>query len=108
MQVLVLAPCSKGESLREAIATDPELHEYQLDLIEVKRRGRNPGWSKLKSAMQGVGGSINVEWNAPTCMLECRIITRGEGDPAPIVGDLIAYLLDRFPDRIQTITIIPR
>ena len=108
MQVLVLVPCTKGDSLREAIVNDPELDQYQFYLLEVKRKGRYPGWAKLKSALQGIDGVINLKWDSSACTLQCRIHTRGEGDPAPIAGDLIAYLLQRFPDRVQGITIYPR
>jgi len=108
MQVLVFIPCTKGDSLREAIVNDPDLQQFQFSLIEVKRKGRNPGWAKLKSALQGVDGAINLKWEASSQTLQCRIITKGDGDPAPIVGDLVAYLLQRYPERIQGINILPR
>ncbi|MCX6070232.1 MAG: hypothetical protein NTU91_05130 [Chloroflexi bacterium] len=108
MQILVLVPCSKGPSLREAMVSDPELLRFQLDLVKEKLRGRRPGWAKLKSALQGIDGSLNIQWHANTSMLECRIITKSDSDPAPIAGDLVAYLMDRFSERIQAIHLIPR
>jgi hypothetical protein len=108
MQFLITVACTKGESLREAIVSDPELEQYQFSLLELKRKGRNPGWAKLKSALQGIDGTLNLIWDSPSAILQCKILTRGEADPAPIIGDLIAYLLQRFPDRVQSITVLPR
>jgi hypothetical protein len=108
VQILVLVPCSSGPSIRDTIVGDPELSAFQLDLLKEKRRGRRPGWAKLKSAIQGVDGALNIQWHANTATLECRIVTKLDSDPSPIVGDLIAYLMDRYSDRIQAIHIIPR
>jgi hypothetical protein len=51
---------------------------------------------------------VNIEWDADTKVLICRVVTRGRGKPNLIIGDFIDYLLKRFSRRIEAINIIPR
>jgi hypothetical protein len=53
-------------------------------------------------------GAVNIEWDADTKVLICRVVTRGRGKPNLIIGDFIDYLLKRFSRRIEAINIIPR
>jgi hypothetical protein len=108
MQTLVFVACTPGPSIREAIVRDAQLSAYQLELIKEKTRGRSPGWAKLKSAVLGIDGAVNLEWDTSVYTLHCRVVTRAGGDPAPILADLIGYLFDRFPERIQAVSILPR
>ncbi|MEW6567022.1 MAG: hypothetical protein AB1449_02420 [Chloroflexota bacterium] len=108
MQTLVLVACTPGPSIREAIVRDAQLSAFQLELIREKRRGRRPGWAKVKSAVLGIDGAVNLEWDYAAYTLQCRVVTRSGSDPAPILGDLVGYLFERFPDRIQSISILPR
>jgi predicted ThiF/HesA family dinucleotide-utilizing enzyme len=52
-------------------------------------------------------GAINIEWLPAAKVLLCRVITRAGGDPAPITGAFINYLLRRFKQEILTIVIRP-
>ncbi len=108
MQTLVLVACTPGPSIREAIVRDAQLGAFQLELVREKRRGRRPGWAKLKSAVLGIDGAVNLDWDSYSSTLQCRVITRSGSDPAPILADLVGYLFEQFPDRIQSVTILPR
>ena len=108
MQILIQVVCTKGRSLREAIANDRRLEGHHLQVVQQKRPGRPRGWAKLKSAAPDRHGAINLEWDADTNVLISRVVTRGKGKPSPIIGDYIAYLLARHARRVQAINIIPR
>jgi hypothetical protein len=103
MQILVLALCSKGKSLREAIGTDARLERYGLQVTRQLQAGRAPGWLKLH-ATDATRGALNIEWDAQSFVLSARVITRGSRKPSPIVGDFINYLLDRHWGRVESIT----
>lgn len=103
MQVLVQVLCSKGQSLREAIANDSRLEKFGLQVTREKQPGRAPGWMKLHSA-DSARGALNVEWDVQSAVLSARVITRGSRHPSPIVGDFINYLLARHGSRVQSIT----
>lgn len=108
MQILIQVICSKSRSLRQEIVKDRKLDKYGLSVSEEKRQGRLPGWSKIHSTLPDRDGAINIEWDAKTNVLFCRVITRGSGKPNLIIGDFVDYLLRRFTLRIKTINIIPR
>jgi len=103
MQILVQVLCSKGQSLREAIANDGRLESFNLQVVREKQPGRAPGWMKLHSS-DSARGALNVEWDAQSAVLSARVITRGSRQPSPIVGDFINYLLARHGGRVQSIT----
>jgi hypothetical protein len=108
MQVLVQVVCSRGPSLRDAVRTHPKLDGHYLRVTEHQRPGRPHGWSKLHSTLPDRHGAINLEWDADTCILLGRVITRGKGRPSLIIGDFVDFLLRRFRHRIQAINIVPR
>ena len=108
MQILIQTSCSKGRSLREAIASDARIGRHDLEVVQQKRPGRPRGWAKLKSTLPDRHGAINLEWDADTNVLISRVVTRGKGRPNLIVGDYIDYLLARHARRIQAINVIPR
>ena len=103
MQILVQVLCSKGASLREAIANDTRIDRYGLRVTSEKQPGRAPGWMKLHSA-DSARGALNVEWDSQSAILNARVITRGSRRPSPIVGDFVNYLLARHGSRVQSIT----
>jgi hypothetical protein len=103
MQILVQVLCSKGKSLREAIATDGRLERYSLQVTRQMQPGRAPGWLKLH-ATDTTRGALNIEWDAQSAVLSARVITRGSRKPSPIVGDFVNYLLSRHSSRVQSIT----
>ena len=108
MQVLVQVVCGGGPSLRDAIAKHTKLEEHDLVVTEQRRQGRQRGWTKVRSAIPGRHGAINLEWDADTRILISRVITRGRGKPNLIIGDFVDFLLRRFRSRVQAINIIPR
>ncbi len=102
MQILIHALCTKGESLREAIANDQRLSKHQLEIVREKQPGRAPGWMKVRSAGE-TPGVLNIEWHPQSSVLSARVITRGSGRPSQIVGDFVNYLLRRHGARVRTI-----
>lgn len=108
MQILIQAVCTRGRSLREAIANDSRIARHDLEVVQQKRPGRPRGWTKLHSTLPDRHGAINLEWDADTHVLVSRVVTRGRGRPNLIIGDYIDYLLARHARRIQAINVIPR
>ena len=108
MQILVQVVCTRGRSLRDAIAKDARLQRHRLRVSEQKRSGRAHGWTKVHSTEPDRRGAINLAWDANTNLLLARVITRGLGMPGLIVGDFVDLLMSRYRKRIQAINIIPR
>jgi hypothetical protein len=108
MQILVQVVCSRGPSLRDAIRTHRRLEQHGLHVTEHQRPGRPHGWSKVHSTHPDRHGAINIEWDADTGILLCRVVTRGSGRPNVIIGDFADFLLKHFRGRVQAINIIPR
>ena len=86
MQILIQVVCSKGRSLRQEIVKDGKLDKYGLSVSEEKRPGRPHGWAKVHSTGYDRHGAINIEWDAKTNVLLCRVVTRGAGKPNQIIG----------------------
>lgn len=107
MQILIQVLCSKGRSLREAIASDKRIDQFGLCVSSEKQPGRQPGWLKLHSA-DSARGALNIEWDAQSAVLSARVVTKGSRKPSPIVGDCVNYLLARHGSRVQSITIAYR
>ena len=103
MQILIHVLCTKGESVREAIADDHRLSKFGLEVTREKQAGRQPGWMKIRGT-DSTRGVLNVEWDSQSAVLTARVVTRGSRRPSPIVGDFVNYLLDRHRSRVQTIT----
>lgn len=108
MQTLIQVVCTKGVSLRDAIANDPQLGRFGLHVAKKQQPGRAHGWAKIHSLKRDRRGAINLEWDADTSILLCRVVNRGEGKPSHLVGDFIDYLLERRRSRVQSISIHPR
>ena len=105
MAQTILHVMAKGRrSMRDAIINDKQLEKFNLTVSEQKRPTRSPGWSKLHST-QGYDGAVNIQWIDEANMLLCRIVTKGDGDPSGIAGDLLRYLLARRKSQITSITI---
>lgn len=107
MQSIIQVTCYRGGSLREAIANDKRLEQYQLAVSRQKISGRNPGWAKLHSMDPQVHGAINLEWDPATKTLMARIVTKGKSIPDRIIGDFIAYLMHRHRKKIRSILLLP-
>lgn len=107
MQTLIQVFCVGKGSLREVIAKDANIEKYDLTVSETKSHGRSSGWSKIHSTV-GSYGAINIEWDANTNMLSCRVINRKGGNPGEIISYFIGYLLLKHKRRVQMINILPR
>ena len=105
MQTVIQVVCKSGRSMRDAIANDPKLEDSGLRTVTERKPGRKPGWTKVKSTMGDRRGTVNVQWNAGTSILECRVVNRGAGKPNRLVGDFVDYLLARHNRRVRHITI---
>jgi hypothetical protein len=108
MQTLVQVVCTRGPSLREAIVKNPRILRSHLRVVRQKQPGRPRGWAKIVSTEPDRPGAINVEWDANTSILLCRVVTKGGNRPNLVIGDFVDYLLGRFKRRIEAINIIPR
>jgi hypothetical protein len=106
MQTVIDVVCTKGRSLREAVADDRRLKRYELAVLNEKRPGRNPGWAKIRSTDPGCHGTINLEWDSSTRTLKCRVVNRRGGKPGDVVSKFVHYLLDRFGRRIRLLLIL--
>lgn len=107
MQTLVHIFCTPGPSVRDAIANDPRLGSHYFEILLERKSGRSPGWTKMRSEVEDRRGSINVQWNAATKVLSCRVVNKGSGKPNLIIGDFVDYLLQRHRRRIKLITVLP-
>jgi hypothetical protein len=108
MQTVIQVISSSETSLREAIHRDHELPHYRLVVTRVKRRGRNPGWSKMRSKIPGSHGAINFKWDPAVRILQCRVVTKQGCTPQAIIGDFVNYLLTQFEGIVGSINIISR
>ncbi|MEP6591828.1 MAG: hypothetical protein ABJC19_11650 [Gemmatimonadota bacterium] len=108
MQTLVQIICTRGPSLRDGIVNDAKLAAHQLCVVEKQRSGRSKGWAKLHSTAPDRRGALNIEWDAATSILLCRIVNRGAARPHLILGDFIDYIFHRHRRRIEAVNIVPR
>jgi hypothetical protein len=108
MQTLIQVVCSERKSLRDVIAHDERLKKYKFYVEAKQKPGRSPGWAKIHSKDAKVRGAINITWQSRVNILNCRVITKGTGKPANIIGDFTKYLLARFSKKIQSVIIVPR
>ncbi len=107
MQTLVQVICTPGASVRDAIASDPKLGRHGFEILYEHKPGRSPGWTKLRSRAIGRRGTLNIQWNAATKVLSCRVVNKGAGKPNFVIGDFVLYLLQRHRRRIRLITVLP-
>jgi hypothetical protein len=108
MQTLIQVVCSEKKSLLDVIAHDDKLKKFNFYIEAKQKPGRSPGWSKIHSLNPEVRGAINISWQGRVNILNCRVITKGTGKPANIIGDFIRYLLTRFGRKIESIIVVPR
>ena len=108
MQTLIQVVCSEKKSLRDVIAHDEKLEKFNFYVEAMQKPGRSPGWAKIHSSNPDVRGVINISWQSRVKILTCRVITKGTGKPANIIGDFIRYLLSRFGRKIESVIIVPR
>src|SRR5579864_1128047 len=66
MQTVVQVVCNRGKSLRDAIANDRKLKAHHLAVVQEKKPGRSPGWTKMHTTEGERSGSMNIQWDAAT------------------------------------------
>ena len=108
MQTIVQVVCSKGESLRDVIVNDAKLSNFGLVIQKKQQPGRRHGWAKIRSSEPDRRGALNVEWDADTRILLCRVVNRGAGRPNRVLGDFVDHLFYRWRRRIEGVNILPR
>ena len=106
MQTVLQVICSGGKSLRDEIENDPHLVSYELKVHSQHKRGRNPGWAKLRATKSHHRGSVNVEWHVNTATLVCRVINKGTARPTHVVGNLMKYLFENHGGRVKAIIVL--
>lgn len=104
MQTVMQIACTKGKSLRDAIANDDKL-KYKFKILTEKKQGRKPGWTSIRSIDSNLRGTIKIQWSASTHFLTCRVVNKGAGRPNQIIGAFIEYILGKHKKRIKLITI---
>jgi hypothetical protein len=104
MQTLIQVFGNASGSLRDRIVNDARLKDYDLYVAAYKKQSRSHGWSKLR--LNGGHGAMNIHWDAASCMLICRVVTRG-GEPSAITGAFVKFLLARLRKQIALIHILP-
>jgi hypothetical protein len=105
MQLVVVVHCTKGESLRDAVvARLSRARDPGLQVTEVQRKNRNPGWTKIHSTGDR-SGAINVRWASSSSSLECRVVTRKSRKASGILGDFVTYLFNHHRSRINAVTV---
>lgn len=106
MVTIVQVICRKGPSLRDAIANDPHLDDYDLIVLRQMQPGRSPGWTKINSTDHSRQGTINLEWSGATNILTCRVVNKGAGKPDLIIGDFVNFLMGRYRKRLKLINVL--
>jgi hypothetical protein len=91
-------------SLRKAITQNLEKGGHELLYVkEGKTTARSPGWAKIKA--RGVGGIINIEWDAGQRMLTARAIAEKGNYPHEVLGIFVGYLVQKHRKRVAAINI---
>ncbi len=105
MQTLIHVYCQGNlTSLRKQIANDKKLNDYNLWVIENKKKDRSSGWSKLRS--DGEDGVLNIEWDSNTKLLLARVVNKMKTKADMITGNFVSYLIGRHNKKIKLINII--
>ena len=66
--------------------SDPDLKKFNFKIDRRQQHGRSHGWAKILSKGVNRKGALNIEWDADTNMLLCRVANPGAGRPNLIVG----------------------
>jgi hypothetical protein len=104
MQIQMQAFGRKPDSLRKVIADDLSAHPHsELYLQEFKSPERVPGWSKIRGINHP--GAINIKWDASSRMLTARAIAKRGNTPHKLLGEFIAYLIERHGRKVASVNI---
>jgi hypothetical protein len=104
MQIQMQAFGRRQGSLRKIIADDLLAHPHPvLFLREFKSPERAPGWSKILGI--DLPGAINIKWEASSRMLTARAIAKRGNTPHKLLGEFIAYLIERHGRKVSSVNI---
>ena len=95
MQTLVQVVCAKGPSLRDRIVNDDHgLEEFRL-VVQKSHRPRLHGAGPRCEQIADRRVVLDIEWDADTRILICRIVNKMQAQPNRILGDFVDYLFER-------------
>jgi len=104
MQIQMQAFGRRQGSLRKIIADDLSAHPHPvLFLQEFKSPERAPGWSKILGI--DLPGALNIKWEASSRMLTARAIAKRGNTPHKLLGEFIAYLIERHGRKVASVNI---
>jgi hypothetical protein len=104
MQIQMQAFGRRQGSLRKIIADDLLAHPHPvLFLQEFKSPERAPGWSKILGI--DLPGALNIKWEASSRMLTARAIAKRGNTPHKLLGEFIAYLIERHGRKVASVNI---
>jgi hypothetical protein len=107
MQTVIQVFTAGRTSLRERIGNDEKLEAWRLRVIRRHKQGRKPGWAKIGSTEAEVRGTINVVWDGSARILTCRVVSKMGNKPSQLIGDFMAYLIERHRRTIRTVNLFP-
>jgi len=107
MQTVIQIFSSGRTSLRERIGNDRRLARWRLRVIRKQKQGRKPGWAKIASTEPDIRGTINVVWDGSARILTCRVVSKMGNTPGDLIGDFMAYLIERHRRKIRTVNLFP-
>lgn len=107
MQTVIQAFTSSKTSLRDVIVNDEKLRDWRLKVIQKQKPGRKPGWAKIGSIDPDIRGILNIVWDGSARILTCRVVSKKWNKPSNLVGDFMAYLIERHRRKIRAINIFP-
>jgi len=107
MQTVIQIFTSGKTSLRETIGNDEKLREWRLKVIRKQKPGRKPGWAKIGSTDPEIRGTINIVWDSAAHILTCRVLSKMGNTPSDLIGDFMAYLVERHRRSIRTVNLFP-
>jgi len=97
------------ESLRKVVVEHLDGGGYDyLRLDGKQKKGRNPGWARLKATPEHAAdyrGVLKIEWLAEQRMLVARAETRGQNTPHLLMAAFVHYLMEFHGSRIHSINI---
>jgi len=104
MQIQMRAFGKKGGSLRRIITQHlATKHDSILIVKEGKNNKRSKGWAKVTG--KGLSGALNIEWDADQRMLLVRAIAKKDNTPHGLLGQFLAYLIDRHGKNVGSINV---
>ncbi len=104
MQIQMQAFARRRDSLRKIIADDLEARPHAVLYLQgFKTPERAPGWSKILG--KDLPGAINIKWEQSSRMLTARAIAKRGNTPHKLLGEFVAYLIERHGRKVTSMNI---